>query len=538
MLWLGWREASTLLASATSRAMAELQGLISSSELNTLGNEWLIGRHLHQSSAIRAQGQWCSISSETLFAEGDDESISWVGSPPPGDALAAGNTNKRLPLTQVTVRNSAGKTIAAVCLVEQALYAIEDVYLALRISVESHHSRPNSVPVLASARRPLPTLERAHHPFRNGTLAVFRCESPVCRSYGDEVLVQVNQNTETLRRGLGVAYPCPSCNGEWQARWALSFVRAFGPMDTHRVAHSVRYRVMPTRTRRTIVPGPMTMVEKGYTTVDLRRWLEPPLSSKLIRYLNSRRLPNLLAAIGEDPQRIGGLLPGLLTNDHFRTFVDFTRRLNPKAKRGGVATALAHGWYPRRASVYRVEFGQEQDSHHQYIALSPESFLDKLEFYGALNNKGRFLDIGSGIGEKVFLAYALGRFVQCDGLEYDPRTSAIASFLLQQIAAYDPYPIRLLQGDALTFEHYGSYSVIYMFRPMHDPIAMASLFRRIAKQMQPGAIVFDVHQEACGLKKMDDGTFVTVRPHLNRRKGVWDRKTTLEDFIAKHGFSQ
>ena len=516
--------------------MAELPELLRPSRWNALGSDWLVGRYLHQSTTLRAQGQWCSISFESPFPDGDDEAISWVGSPPPGDALAAGDAAKQLPLTRVTVRNTAGKTIAAVCLVEQALYAIDDVYLALRISVESHHSRPNSLPVLASARRPLPTLQRAHHPPQNGMLGVFRCENPVCRSHGDEVLVQVNQNTEILRRGLGVAYPCPSCNGEWQARWALSFVRAFGPMDTHRVTHSVQYPVTPTRTRRTIVPGPMTMVEKGYTAVDLRRWLEPPLSSKLIRYLNSRRLPNLLAAIGEDPQRIGGLLPGLLTNDHFRTFVDFTRQLNPKAKRGGVATALAHGWYPRRASVYRVEFGQEQDSHHQYIALSPESFLDKLEFYGALNNRGRFLDIGSGIGEKVFLAYVLGRFVQCDGLEFDPRTSAIASFLLQQIAAHDPYPIRLLQGDALTFEHYGSYSVIYMFRPMHDPIAMASLFRRIAKQMQPGAIVFDVHQEACGLKKMDDGTFVTVRPHLNQRKGVWDQTIDLEVFLANMGF--
>jgi len=174
MLWLGWRESSIPMSPLSLRVMAEVDGVLRSLQLNSVGKDWLIGRHLQQPSLIFSQGELCSVSAEVLI-EDNEKSISWVGSSPPGDALATGDATRPLPLTQVTVRNTAGKTIAAVCLVEQALYAIEDVYLALRISVESHHSRPNSVPVLASARRPLPTLERAHHRFRHGTLAVFRC---------------------------------------------------------------------------------------------------------------------------------------------------------------------------------------------------------------------------------------------------------------------------------------------------------------------------------------------------------------------------
>ena len=197
--------------------------------------------------------------------------------------------------------------------------------------------------------------------------------------------------------------------------------------------------------------------------------------------------------------------------------------------------ALATAFNPRRTGSYRTkqDARQAENGYHPYIAFNPSFFFAQLRFFGVLNHPGRFLDVGAGLGEKIFLAFALGRFAECDGLEYDSRTVAVAEFLFASIAAQNPYPIRVFQGDALTFEHYGEYDVIYMYRPIRDSRRTGYLIRRVAAQMKVGAIVFDVFTRGLALRKMAPNVFATEVEDSNGLAS-WAEPITLDDFLMRH----
>lgn len=96
----------------------------------------------------------------------------------------------------------------------------------------------------------------------------------------------------------------------------------------------------------------------------------------------------------------------------------------------------------------------------------------------------RFLDVGCGGGTKMFAASRF--FAQCDGLEYDPGYAAAARRTLRTIGAVR---CRVLEGDALTFDGYGGYDVIYFYRPMTDDALLDRMERRIFGQVPPGTIL-------------------------------------------------
>ena len=96
----------------------------------------------------------------------------------------------------------------------------------------------------------------------------------------------------------------------------------------------------------------------------------------------------------------------------------------------------------------------------------------------------RFLDVGSGGGTKVLLASHY--FAACDGLEYDTAYAAAGARAMQLVA---PETCRVMQGDGLTFEHYGDYDVIYFYRPLNEDALLARLEERIFTQARPGTII-------------------------------------------------
>lgn len=78
----------------------------------------------------------------------------------------------------------------------------------------------------------------------------------------------------------------------------------------------------------------------------------------------------------------------------------------------------------------------------------------------------RFLDVGCGIGLKVMSAAMY--FDRAVGLEYDSGYAQGAEKFLRRL---DHDRCRVIQGDALTFERYHDYDVIYFFRPIrHDKV--------------------------------------------------------------------
>lgn len=130
-----------------------------------------------------------------------------------------------------------------------------------------------------------------------------------------------------------------------------------------------------------------------------------------------------------------------------------------------------HGCYPDIGLANSVFI---EHAHAAYRVL-----LAQRRGHGA-----RFLDVGCGAGLKVVTAVEF--FDYSDGLEYDPGYAATARSLL---AATGLGQCRVLVGDALEFDDYGAYDVIYFYRPMRNDAAMQALEARIAAQARPGTIL-------------------------------------------------
>lgn len=96
----------------------------------------------------------------------------------------------------------------------------------------------------------------------------------------------------------------------------------------------------------------------------------------------------------------------------------------------------------------------------------------------------RFLDVGCGGGLKVLSAQAY--FPQSQGLEYQHSYVDIATRLLDHGAGSDA---QVFQADALTFEDYDAYDVIYFYRPMKDDAKLIEMERRIVECARPGTLL-------------------------------------------------
>lgn len=96
----------------------------------------------------------------------------------------------------------------------------------------------------------------------------------------------------------------------------------------------------------------------------------------------------------------------------------------------------------------------------------------------------RFLDVGCGGGVKVALAGEV--FRQVAGLEYDAGYVQIArrTLDLMQVRRGE-----IIEANALTFDDYGDYDVIYFFQPMRTQDGLHALEDRIASQARPGTIL-------------------------------------------------
>lgn len=137
----------------------------------------------------------------------------------------------------------------------------------------------------------------------------------------------------------------------------------------------------------------------------------------------------------------------------------------------------------------------------------------------------RFLDVGCGTGLKVMMAAeVLGH---ADGLEYQPDLARVAGRMLRRAGVAS----RVMAGDALGFDGYGRYDVIYFYRPIHQPDQMAMLEARIAAQAQAGALLiapyagFADHADALGCQRVAGFVYV---------KGVADKALLAR--VAQVGF--
>lgn len=96
----------------------------------------------------------------------------------------------------------------------------------------------------------------------------------------------------------------------------------------------------------------------------------------------------------------------------------------------------------------------------------------------------KFLDVGCGAGLKVMSAAEY--FDMCVGLEYDLGYVQVAKNLMQRLAHNR---CTVLHGDALSFEDYRNYDVIYFFRPIRDSAILAQMETKIVEEAKPGALL-------------------------------------------------
>ncbi|OAI39240.1 hypothetical protein AYO40_01335 [Planctomycetaceae bacterium SCGC AG-212-D15] len=533
MLWYGRCDAGQRWAASSGQLLREvLEKLLPSALSFPRSDEFAeMVVETRQPDRPPSQGRWAHVKVSTLQPGELTAPIDWTNGVPPGDALAAGTEVRELPFVRLDVLSRSGRPRAGVLLVPQGLYRLGDVQRAVELSFDGGDARPGRYVVLASARRPIPTLRRARPTDRLvDQLAVCRCDNAGCSARGVDVLVP--GDVRTWMATTRIAYPCPSCPGSWEERWALRFVRParWEDLHTHMLAE---YPILPTQRSLGCLIGRMDNVVASPTFRGWKEWTVstiPELPAAMRHFLRHRTPAALLKALTLDPVLTGSLLPALLSPGNLRAFVDLVRELPVKRRFGGLATALAHAFAARRTGFYPTEPDEVQAAHHAYIAYDPENFLGRLHDYGCLEKRGRFLDVGCGLGEKVFLAYALGAFTQCDGLEYDARTAAVAQFLFKQLGD-SIYPLQVFRADALSFDHYGDYDVIYMYRPLRDRARMRQLVTRIVEQLRPQAMLCDVFQDGFALKKADDGSLLTVAGKAKGGCRDWTRSESLEAFF-------
>jgi SAM-dependent methyltransferase len=105
----------------------------------------------------------------------------------------------------------------------------------------------------------------------------------------------------------------------------------------------------------------------------------------------------------------------------------------------------------------------------------------------------RFLDVGCGAGMKVYAA--LRYFDEAQGFDFDPAyVSAGQRFLSidRQIDA------KIFEQDALSFDGYDKFDVIYFYRPISQENMLIEMEQRIARTARPGTILIAPYRNFAG----------------------------------------
>jgi SAM-dependent methyltransferase len=466
------------------------------------------------------------------------DAMKWAGDAPP-PWLPRG------PFVRLEARRdstgSRGGPLGSVFVAVGQLFTVAELQRALQRSFENGLARPGRHGLVVSSEIP-PPRTRAPEARDWSFRGVFRCENPRCGGRNAEVILPFSSRMaweafEGRQASLPGPFPCPRCPGPAPARWALAWVRNLRPGDAVGSGPVLELAVWPPGTRST--NQSIAMAEDAFRSGLCggwgAEWNAESLTQRLVatRPLLARgaRGPAQFArAIGRMPPEGAPIAGSLLSAENLRALVDHCRTAPESGRAPGVPTALAYAYDPRRTSRWATEKDarQQRDEHRDYIALDPELFAQRLFACGA-DRAGAFLDVGCGTGEKPFLAYALGGFDQADGLEYDAKTVAVAEYLLHGAATRQPYPIRVFCQDALVFDRYGDYDVVYMWRPLRSAALMRRLIARIAAQMKVGAIVMDVRVHAA-LRRTATG-YVTIANPGAPGPWQWTVEADLEALV-------
>ena len=120
-----------------------------------------------------------------------------------------------------------------------------------------------------------------------------------------------------------------------------------------------------------------------------------------------------------------------------------------------------------------------------------------------------FIDVGCGVGLKVLQAAEVFEISQ--GLEYDATRVVVADHLIHHMRrSLD----KVFQADALDYEGYGDFDVIYTYKPFSSMDLLIQMEQRMIEQAKPGTVFvmpyfeFEDRYEAFGLGKVSRLVYV------------------------------
>lgn len=221
----------------------------------------------------------------------------------------------------------------------------------------------------------------------------------------------------------------------------------------------------------------------------------------------------------------------------FKAFLDTLEvetRLEIIRYLGEFLVTLAYGNNPRFFESLDKTTGkdktQKDEGHYPYIAYSTEGFITNFLFsvHKKFGRRKSFVDVGCGIGDKVFLAWLSGIFDECIGIEYEGFTANIGIKIAQTLTENRAYiyldgtsiesklpayiqadkkdealvDFGIIQANAFDVT-YRRFDTIYFYHPIANVDLMKNLYEYVFKTMQPKAIFLEMMKDT-GLKRALD----------------------------------
>ncbi|MCK0149299.1 class I SAM-dependent methyltransferase [Marivita sp. S6314] len=138
----------------------------------------------------------------------------------------------------------------------------------------------------------------------------------------------------------------------------------------------------------------------------------------------------------------------------------------------------------------------------------------------------RFLDVGCGAGLKVYTA--LRYFDEAQGFDFDAGYVEAGKRFL---ALDNEANAEIFEQDALTYDSYADFDVIYFYRPARDFDVLSEMEDRIVDLSKPGTVLiapyerFSSRFEDLGCGQVDGHVYLS---HTSQRQAdVWRRKAEL-----------
>ena len=139
------------------------------------------------------------------------------------------------------------------------------------------------------------------------------------------------------------------------------------------------------------------------------------------------------------------------------------------------------------------------DGGYKCIHLGVEDFISQVQFVikelqlttPAQIANLRFIDVGCGVGQKVFLAHCFG--FNAFGLELRKELIDTGEHLFGSMSVSKRYYHErgefFIQGNALTYPDYSRFDIIYFYCPLADDKLEIELEKKIIADAHSGAIV-------------------------------------------------